>query len=80
MNRNTEVEAVNGKRMLAMNIFTMAIEFMRKHLMCKLTNQKSCIKESDVMFVITVPAIWTDASKQFMRKAAIAVWMLISFI
>jgi len=31
------------------------------------------IEQSDVMFVITVPAIWNDASKQFMRKAAVAV-------
>lgn len=27
----------------------------------------------DVKFVLTVPAIWTDRSKQFMRVAAIQV-------
>jgi len=62
--------------MLAMDVFTMAIEFMREHLMRAVTNQVAGIQETDVMFVITVPAIWTDASKQFMRKAAIAVWIL----
>jgi len=80
LNIKTEVQAVNGKQMLAIDIFTMAIEFMRKHLMHTVSNQVASIKESDVMFVITVPAIWNDTSKQFMRKAAIAVWMLIFFV
>jgi len=38
-----------------------------------LKKQVSDIQQSDVLFVITVPAIWSDASKQFMREAAIAV-------
>jgi len=59
--------------MPAMTIFSMAINFMREDIMELLNNQVMHIKESDVMFVITVPAIWSDASKQFMREAAIAV-------
>jgi len=41
--------------------------------MAALKKQVSGIEQSDVMFVITVPAIWNDASKQFMREAAIKV-------
>jgi len=59
--------------MPAITIFSMAINYMRQHLMDALKKQVSDIKQSDVMFVITVPAIWNDASKQFMREAAIAV-------
>lgn len=33
-------------------------------------NQSSDIKEFDIMWVLTVPAIWDDPSKQFMREAA----------
>jgi len=67
------VEDINGKKMLAMDVFTMAIRYMREHLMNALKKQVSDIQQSDVLFVITVPAIWSDASKQFMREAAIAV-------
>ena len=73
LNRQVEIEDINGKRMPAITIFSMAINYMRKHLMDALKKQVSDIKQADVMFVITVPAIWNDASKQFMREAAIAV-------
>jgi len=73
LSRNTEVDDINGKRMPALTIFSMAINYMRGHLMTALKNQVTDIRQSDVMFVITVPAIWSDASKQFMREAAVAV-------
>ena len=34
------------------------------------------IKQSEVMFVLTVPAIWSDASKELMIEAAVAVCIL----
>ena len=73
LSRNTEVDDINGKRMSALTIFSMAINYMREHLMTALKKQVTDIEQSDVMFVITVPAIWSDASKQFMREAAVAV-------
>lgn len=36
----------------------------------------SPIKEDDVDFVLTVPAIWGDAAKMFMREAAVKVSFL----
>jgi len=46
---------------------------MREHLMDALKKQDPTIEQSDIMFVLTVPAIWSEAAKQFMREAAIAV-------
>jgi len=54
----------------------MAINYMREHLIIALENSFPNIRPRDVLFVITVPAIWNDASKQFMREAALAVFML----
>ena len=62
--------------MSARTIFSMAINYMRGHVMSALENSFPDIKQRDVMFVITVPAIWNNASKQFMREAAFAVFML----
>jgi len=73
LSRRAEVEAINGKRMPAMTIFTMAIRYMKDHLMRALKKQVPNIEQSDVMFVVTVPAIWNDGAKQFMREAAVAV-------
>ena len=73
LSRDAEVEDINGKRMSAITLFSMAINYMREHLMTALKNQIHDIEQSDVMFVVTVPAIWSDASKQFMREAAVKV-------
>ena len=73
LTRKKRVKDMNGKKMLAMTIFSMAINYMRNHVMDLLKQQVTDIEQSDIMFVLTVPAIWNDAAKQFMREAAIAV-------
>jgi molecular chaperone DnaK (HSP70) len=32
-----------------------------------------CVTEDDISWVLTVPAIWSDAAKQFMKEAAVKV-------
>ena len=57
-----------------MAIFTMAIGYLREHLMRLLDAMFSGnVERRDVMFVITVPANSNDTSLQFMEEAAIAV-------
>lgn len=51
----------------------MAIGYLRDKLLETLNIQKSGIKEGDICYVITVPAIWNDNAKQFMREAAMKV-------
>jgi len=64
--------------MSAMTIFSMAINYMKEHLICALNDAFPDIEQGDVMFVITVPAIWNDGAKQFMREAAVTVRFLIT--
>ena len=64
---------INGKKMLALDVFTAAIKFMRQFLLKELN--KRGVKEEDLeitefSWVITVPAIWNNDAKQFMREAA----------
>ena len=73
LSRHSEIEDINRERMSAITIFSMSINYMREHLMAALQKQVPDIEQSDVMFVITVPAIWSDASKQYMREAAVKV-------
>ncbi|XP_060583162.1 heat shock 70 kDa protein 12B-like [Ruditapes philippinarum] len=57
--------------MPAMTIFGMSIRYLRNHLLKRLEKEEPWIKESDIKYVLTVPAIWKENAKQFMRKAAV---------
>ncbi|WAQ99096.1 HS12A-like protein [Mya arenaria] len=61
-----------GKKMSAMDVFAACIRYLREHLMF-LCQEKSGARflERDVHWVLTVPAIWDDSAKQFMREAAV---------
>ena len=58
--------------MKAITVFSEAIRFLKDHLMSALNerNASNEIAVDDIMWVLTVPAIWTDTAKQFMREAA----------
>lgn len=52
-------------------IFSMAIRYLRKHLLDMAQKQVlSDVTEDLIGWVITVPAIWDEGAKQFMREAA----------
>jgi hypothetical protein len=60
-----------GKSMHALTVFSLAIRFLKEHLIEKIQlGMKGKLSDEDVYFVLTVPAIWDDPSKQFMREAA----------
>jgi hypothetical protein len=70
------VKDERGRSMSALTIFTMAIKFLKDELLSKVKNQMAGevkLLEKDIRWVLTVPAIWSDAAKQFMHEAAIKV-------
>lgn len=49
---------------------------MKDHLLEELANRlKDEITIEDIDFVVTVPAIWDDTAKMFMREAAEKVYL-----
>ena len=61
--------------MKAIDVFTEAIRYIKSHLLGVLNDpdrqkQIKIEKETDIHWVLTVPAIWNDLSKKFMREAA----------
>ena len=66
---------MTDKKMKAIDIFAAAIKYMKNHFLEKVhgDHKVKLLKAEDVHFILTVPAIWSDLSKQFMRKAAIQV-------
>ncbi|XP_061188217.1 heat shock 70 kDa protein 12A-like [Saccostrea echinata] len=63
-----------GKSIKAMDVFTSSIRYLKDHLLGVLVEQG--MKDKDeamqkIQWVVTVPAIWTDPAKEFMKEAAI---------
>ncbi|XP_060603060.1 heat shock 70 kDa protein 12B-like [Ruditapes philippinarum] len=72
LNRQTTVKDITGKRrMFAIDIFSLSIRYLRDHFFSELQKKYSGIEETDIQYVITIPAIWDDNGKQFMRMAAL---------
>ncbi|XP_060571607.1 heat shock 70 kDa protein 12B-like isoform X1 [Ruditapes philippinarum] len=72
ISRKTLVTDINGVALPAVTIFTMAIRFLKDHLFKSADLFTSgFVTERDVKYVLTVPAIWTEKSKMFMREAAV---------
>ncbi|XP_060065171.1 heat shock 70 kDa protein 12A-like [Ylistrum balloti] len=71
LGRSTLIKDINGEVMPAMTIFSMAIRYLKEHLMTMVQKQVlSDVGEDMIGWVITVPAIWDEGAKQFMREAA----------
>ncbi|XP_077205993.1 heat shock 70 kDa protein 12A [Paroedura picta] len=67
----TDLTAANGKKVKALEIFAYALQYFKEQALKELGDQEgSEFDNSDVRWVITVPAIWKQPAKQFMRQAA----------
>ncbi len=65
------VKAANGKELPALTVFSMTLNYFRNHALRELADATGFkVSEQDVRWVITVPAIWREKAKQFMREAA----------
>lgn len=67
----TEIKAANGKPMLAVTVFAHALRYFKEQALQELSDQSATkILNEDLRWVVTVPAIWKQPAKQFMRAAA----------
>ncbi|KAL3878899.1 hypothetical protein ACJMK2_031225 [Sinanodonta woodiana] len=69
--RDMEIQDDKGLKMPAKKIFGAAIKYLKTHLLNTLSVRGTGVDENDIHWVLTVPAIWRDAAKQFMREAAV---------
>ncbi|KAL4230094.1 hypothetical protein ACF0H5_010479 [Mactra antiquata] len=70
LQRDMLVSDDNGKEMKAINVFKICIKFLHDHMLENVRHKFSGVNDTDIRWVLTVPAIWSDSSKQFMREAA----------
>jgi vacuolar-type H+-ATPase subunit F/Vma7 len=54
----------------------MAISFLKKRLLENIKRREfNYIGEHEIRWVLTVPAMWSEKAKQYMREAAEEVWI-----
>ncbi|XP_045204912.2 heat shock 70 kDa protein 12A-like [Mercenaria mercenaria] len=71
LTRETILQDDKSMDMPAMTVFTASIKYLKDHMIKTCEAAKTVVRPEDIHWVITVPAIWTDSAKQFMREAAI---------
>lgn len=72
LNRGVKCVDINGRKLEAIKVFAHSIRFLKEHLMEEIKKSIVGATYADIEFVLTVPAIWGDKAKMFMREAAIA--------
>lgn len=70
---------IRGKSLPAIEVFALSIQCLKHHLLTNLLKEGVDIKESAIQWVLTVPSIWSDTAKHFMRQSAEKVIQNISF-
>ena len=72
MDRNTKLTARNGREVDALDVFSHSIRYLKDQAIEIIQERTGDEHYSarDIQWVITVPAIWKPAAKQFMREAA----------
>ncbi len=74
LNRHTLLQARNEKCMRALDIFSEALRHLKVKALEAVHKQSGVeYKAEEVRWVVTVPAIWKQSAKQFMREAAFEV-------
>jgi len=70
--RNLQLKATNGKCMNALDVFSAAISFLKDHLLdsINIARHHNRLTVRQICWVLTVPAIWSETSKSFMKEAA----------
>lgn len=71
LSRDVTIPDIEGKHMPAKTVFSLSINYLKKHLMASLDKRNCGVVMDDILWVLTVPAIWNEPAKQFMREAAV---------
>ncbi|XP_033743668.1 heat shock 70 kDa protein 12A-like [Pecten maximus] len=76
LDRHVTIQDIGGKEMAALDVFSLSIRYLKDNLMKTLKDKNIGIYESEIRFVLTIPAIWNEPAKQFMREAAVKAGIL----
>ncbi|XP_052061587.1 heat shock 70 kDa protein 12A-like isoform X2 [Mytilus californianus] len=70
ISREMEIDDIRGASFPAIDVFAAAIGALREHMMGHVERQGLNLQPDEIKWVLTVPAMWTDKAKEFMRESA----------
>ncbi|WAR02232.1 HS12B-like protein [Mya arenaria] len=65
-----EIEDADGRRDPLEEIMTLFIQALREDFLKRLKKREITLEDEQILWVVTVPAIWSEKAKKFMRDAA----------
>lgn len=71
MDRNVTIEDSGGRKYPARSVFQHSIAYLKDHFFKTIKDRDLGLGPEDITWVLTVPAIWNEPAKQFMREAAV---------
>lgn len=75
---NHNISAINGGSLPAIDIFSLALEYLSEKMLKYISEKVGIvtIRSRNILWVLTVPAIWKPGARQFMRQAAYKVLII----
>ncbi|KAK3084550.1 hypothetical protein FSP39_015203 [Pinctada imbricata] len=70
VDRNSSVEDMLGRPVKLKHVLACCIGYLNRHMQKDFATKGTGLEQKDIQYVLTVPAIWSDAAKQLMREAA----------
>ena len=67
----TNVRSIDGREMPLMTVISTSLKFIAERALVKLEEQIGKVNKNKIRWVLTVPALWSEEHKLFMRKAAV---------
>lgn len=77
LHKRPELEALNGQKLKAVDVFAAFIGCLRQCALTRLrevSKSKTLVEASDILFCLTVPAVWSEGAKQIMREGVAVKW------
>lgn len=69
---NVEATAVDGRSLPLMEVIKYTLKYISEQALQKLQEQVGKVVPAKIRWLLTVPALWSEEHKMFMRKAAVA--------
>lgn len=68
---HTNAVSVDGREMPLMAVISETLKYIADKALAKLTEQIGKVIKTKIKWVLTVPALWSEEHKQFMRRACV---------
>ncbi|XP_061164545.1 uncharacterized protein LOC133173581 [Saccostrea echinata] len=68
--KEMEIKDHLGHSAKAIDVFFIAIKYLKDECTLLLNEKNMMVADEEIRWILTVPAIWDESAKQFMRKAA----------